>query len=96
MVSKALAAQKQYDQGATDSQIKIGKIMPYSGPASAYAVIGRTETAFFRMINDQGGINGRKISFISYDDGYSPPKTFEQARKLIEDDSVLLIFNSLG
>ena len=70
--------------------------MPYSGPASAYAVIGKTETAYFQKINDEGGINGRKIDFISYDDGYSPPKTFEQARKLVEDDNVLLIFNSLG
>src|SRR6185437_5180368 len=74
----------------------IGNIMPYSGPASAYAVIGKTETAFFRMINDEGGIGGRKIEFISYDDGYSPPKTVAQARKLVEDDNVLLIFNSLG
>ena len=78
------------------SRIKIGNIMPYSGPASAYAAIGKTETAFFQMINDGGGINGRKISFISYDDGYSPPKAFEQARKLVEDDNVLFIFNSLG
>ncbi len=96
VVARAAAAQKQYGPGATASQIKIGNIMPYSGPASAYAVIGKTETAFFRMINDEGGINGRKIDFISYDDGYSPPKTFEQARKLVEDDNVLLIFNSLG
>ena len=96
VVARAAAAQKQYGPGATDSRIKIGNIMPYSGPASAYAVIGKTETAFFRMINDEGGINGRKIDFISYDDGYSPPKTFEQARKLVEDDNVLLIFNSLG
>jgi branched-chain amino acid transport system substrate-binding protein len=96
LVRQAAAAQKQYGPGATDSQIKIGNIMPYSGPASAYAVIGKTEAAFFQMINDEGGINGRKISFISYDDGYSPPKTFEQARKLVEDDNVLLIFNSLG
>lgn len=96
VVSKAAASQKKYGPGATDSQIKIGNIMPYSGPASAYAVIGKTEAAFFQMINDEGGINGRKVSFISYDDGYSPPKTFEQARKLIEDDNVLLIFNSLG
>jgi len=70
--------------------------MPYSGPASAYAMIGKTETAFFQLINDEGGVNGRKVSFISYDDGYSPPKTFEQARKLVEDDNVLLTFNSLG
>ena len=96
IVSRAVAAEKKYGPGATDSQIKIGNIMPYSGPASAYAVIGRTEAGFFQMINDEGGINGRNISFISYDDGYSPPKTFEQARKLVEDDNVLLIFNSLG
>ena len=92
----ATTAQKKYGPGASDSQIKIGNIMPYSGPASAYAVIGETETAYFKMVNDEGGINGRKIDFISYDDGYSPPKTFEQARKLVEDDNVLLIFNSLG
>ncbi|SFO48843.1 amino acid/amide ABC transporter substrate-binding protein, HAAT family [Bradyrhizobium sp. Ghvi] len=90
------SAQKKYDTGATDTEIKIGNIMPYSGPASAYGQIGRTEAAFFKMINDQGGINGRKINFISYDDGYSPPKTVEQARKLVESDEVLLIFNSLG
>ena len=96
VVSQAASAQKKYGPGATDSQIMIGNIMPYSGPASAYAVIGKTETALFQMINDEGGINGRKVSFISYDDGYSPPKTFEQARKLVEDDNVLLIFNSLG
>jgi branched-chain amino acid transport system substrate-binding protein len=95
-VPKAAASQKKYGPGATDSLITIGNIMPYSGPASAYAMIGKTETAFFQMINDEGGINGRKVSFISYDDGYSPPKTVEQARKLVEDDNVLLIFNSLG
>jgi branched-chain amino acid transport system substrate-binding protein len=95
-VRKAVAAEKNYGLGATDSQIKIGNIMPYSGPASAYAVIGKTETAYFQKVNDEGGINGRKIDFVSYDDGYSPPKTFEQARKLVEDDDVLLIFNSLG
>ena len=89
-------AQKKYDTGATDTEIKIGNIMPYSGPASSYATIGKTEAAYFRMINDKGGINGRKINFISYDDGYSPPKTVEQARKLVESDEVLLIFNSLG
>jgi branched-chain amino acid transport system substrate-binding protein len=89
-------AQKKYDVGATDTEIKIGNIMPYSGPASAYGVIGRTEAAYFKMINDAGGINGRKINFISYDDGYSPPKTVEQARKLVESDEVLFIFNSLG
>ena len=96
VVSQATTAHKEYGPGASDSQIKIGNIMPYSGPASAYAVIGKTEAAFFQMINDEGGIGGRKIDFISYDDGYSPPKTFAQARKLVEDDNVLLIFNSLG
>ena len=89
-------AQKKYDTGATDTEIKIGNIMPYSGPASAYGVIGKTEQAYFNKINAAGGINGRKINFISYDDGYSPPKTVEQARKLVESDEVLLIFNSLG
>jgi len=89
-------AQKKYDVGATDTEIKIGNIMPYSGPASAYGVIGKTEAAFFKKINAAGGINGRKINFISYDDGYSPPKTVEQARKLVESDEVLFVFNSLG
>jgi branched-chain amino acid transport system substrate-binding protein len=90
------AAQKAYGPGVTDSEIKIGNIMPYSGPLSAYALIGRTEAAFFKKLNDEGGINGRKINFISYDDAFSPPKTVEQARKLIESDEVLLIFQSLG
>ena len=89
-------AQKKYDTGATDAEIKIGNIMPYSGPASAYGVIGKTEAAYFNKINAEGGINGRKINFISYDDGYSPPKAVEQARKLVESDEVLLIFNPLG
>jgi branched-chain amino acid transport system substrate-binding protein len=89
-------AQKKYDTGATDTEIKIGNIMPYSGPASAYGVIGKTEAAYFQKINAEGGINGRKITFISYDDGYSPPKAVEQARKLVENDEVLLIFQSLG
>src|SRR5881227_905429 len=89
-------AQKKYDTGATDTEIKIGNIMPYSGPASAYGVIGKTEAAYFKKINDAGGINGRKINFISYDDAYSPPKAVEQARKLVESDEVLFIFNSLG
>lgn len=92
----AATAQKKYDPGATDTEIKIGNIMPYSGPASAYATIGKTEAAYVKMINEKGGINGRKINFISYDDGYSPPKTVEQARKLVENDEVLLIFNPLG
>jgi ABC-type branched-subunit amino acid transport system substrate-binding protein len=90
------SAQKKYDTGATDTEIKIGNIMPYSGPASAYGIIGRTEAAYFKKINDEGGINGRKINFVSYDDAYSPPKTVEQARKLVESDEVLLVFNSLG
>ncbi|SDI29975.1 amino acid/amide ABC transporter substrate-binding protein, HAAT family [Bradyrhizobium sp. Rc2d] len=90
------SAQKKYDTGATDTEIKIGNIMPYSGPASAYGIIGRTEAAYFKKINEEGGINGRKINFVSYDDAYSPPKTVEQARKLVESDEVLFIFNSLG
>jgi branched-chain amino acid transport system substrate-binding protein len=90
------AAQKKYDVGASDTEIKIGNIMPYSGPLSAYATIGRTIAAYFNKINAEGGINGRKINFISYDDGFSPPKTVEQARKLVESDEVLLIFQSLG
>jgi branched-chain amino acid transport system substrate-binding protein len=90
------AAQKKYDTGVTDTTIKIGNIMPYSGPASAYAAIGKTEAAYFKMINDQGGINGRKIDFISYDDGFSPPKTIEQARKLVESDEVFVLFNVVG
>jgi branched-chain amino acid transport system substrate-binding protein len=94
--SSGALAQKKYDTGATDTEIKIGNIMPYSGPASAYGVIGKTEDAYFKKINAEGGINGRKINFVSYDDGYSPPKTVEQARKLVESDEVLFIFNSLG
>jgi branched-chain amino acid transport system substrate-binding protein len=89
-------AQKKYDSGASDTEIKIGNIMPYSGPASAYGVIGKTEAAYFNKINAEGGINGRKISFITYDDGYSPPKAVEQARKLVESDEVLVVFNPLG
>jgi branched-chain amino acid transport system substrate-binding protein len=95
-ISSAADAQKKYDPGATDTEIKIGNIMPYSGPASSYATIGKTEDAYFKKINAEGGINGRKIKFISYDDGYSPPKTVEQARKLVESDEVLLVFNPLG
>ena len=89
-------AQKAYDTGASDTEIRIGNTVPYSGPASAYGVIGRTEAAYFKMINQAGGIRGRKITFISYDDGYSPPKTVEQIRKLIESDEVFLVFNALG
>ncbi|MBN8896620.1 MAG: ABC transporter substrate-binding protein, partial [Rhodospirillales bacterium] len=81
-------AAKNYGPGVTDTEIKIGQTMPYSGNASAYGVAGRTQAAFFRMINDQGGINGRKINFISLDDGYSPPKTVELTRQLVERDQV--------
>src|SRR5262249_9538211 len=90
------AAQKRYDAGASDTEIKIGNFVPYSGPASAYAVNGKTVAAYFNKINAEGGINGRKITFISYDDSYSPPKAVEQARRLVESDEVLLIFYSLG
>jgi branched-chain amino acid transport system substrate-binding protein len=95
-MSGSAFAQKKYDTGATDTEIKVGNIMPYSGPASAYGVIGKTEEAYFKKINAEGGINGRKINFITYDDGYSPPKAVEQARKLVESDEVLLVFQPLG
>jgi branched-chain amino acid transport system substrate-binding protein len=90
------SAQKTYDPGASDSEIKIGQTMPFSGPASAYAAFGNVEAAYFQMINDQGGINGRKINLIAYDDGYSAAKTVEQTRKLVEGDRVLLMFGSVG
>ena len=89
-------AQKKYDTGATDTEIKIGQTLAFSGPASAYATIGKTQAAYIKMINDQGGINGRKINLIQYDDAYSPPKAVEQVRKLVEDDEVLLTFQILG
>src|SRR5215475_10170471 len=89
-------AQKKYDTGASDTEIKIGQSIAFSGPASSYSVIGKTQAAYFKMINDQGGINGRKINFIQYDDGYSPPKAVEQVRKLVESDEVLLTFQVLG
>ena len=89
-------AQKKYDPGASDTEIRIGNTNPYSGPASAYGAIGKSIAAYFRMVNEQGGINGRKVNFISYDDGYSPPKTVEMVRKLVEQDQVLLIFQTLG
>jgi len=92
----AASAQKKYDPGASDTEIKVGQTMPFSGPASAYSSIGKTQAAYFKMINDQGGINGRKINFIQYDDGYSPPKAVEQVRKLVESDEVLLTFQVLG
>ena len=96
LTTQGALAQKKYDTGASDSEIKIGNVEAYSGPASAYGIIGKTEDAYFKMINDAGGINGRKIDFVSYDDGYSPPKTVEQIRKLIESDEVFLVFNALG
>src|SRR6202161_2857812 len=89
-------AQKKYDPGATDTEIKIGQTLPFSGPASAYATIGKTQAAYFNMINEQGGVNGRKINLIQYDDSYSPPKAVEQVRKLVESDEVLLTFQILG
>jgi branched-chain amino acid transport system substrate-binding protein len=95
-VAVPAVAQKKYDPGASDTEIKIGNTNPYSGPASAYGMIGKTIAAYFNKVNAEGGINGRKITFISYDDGYSPPKTVEQARRLVESDEVLLIFQSLG
>ncbi len=87
---------QQYSPGVTDHEITIGQTMPYSGPASSYGTIGKAETAYFKMVNDQGGVNGRKIKLISLDDGYSPPKTVEQTRRLVEEDHVLLLFNGLG
>src|SRR6202008_4449329 len=96
LTSGGALAQKKYDTGATDTEIKIGNIMHYSGPASAYGVIGKTEEAYFKKINAEGGINGRKINFVTYDDAYSPPKAVEQVRKLVESDEVLLVFNPLG
>jgi branched-chain amino acid transport system substrate-binding protein len=89
-------AQKKYDTGASDTEIKIGQTVPFSGPASAYASIGKTQAAYFNMINEQGGVNGRKITLIQYDDAYSPPKAVEQVRKLVESDEVLLTFQIIG
>ncbi len=95
-VAGPAVAQKKYGPGASDTEIKVGNIMPYSGPASAYGLIGKTIDAYFKKVNAEGGINGRKVTFITYDDGYSPPKTVEQARKLVESDEALLIFQPLG
>ena len=95
-VAFPVAAQKKYDPGASDREIKIGNTNPYSGPASAYGQIGKAIAAYWKMVNDQGGINGRNIEFVSYDDGYSPPKTVEMARKLVEQDQVLFLFQTLG
>lgn len=91
-----LAADKRYGPGVNDTEIKIGNTSPYSGPASAFSTVAKTEAAYFRKINEEGGINGRKITFLSYDDGYSPPKTVEQTRRLVESDEVLLVFNAMG
>src|SRR5215207_6290972 len=95
-VASPALAQKKYDPGASDTEIKIGNTNPYSGPASAYGLIGKTIDAYFKKVNAEGGINGRKVNFISYDDGYSPPKAVEQVRKLVESDEVLLVFQPLG
>ncbi|MGA9090954.1 MAG: ABC transporter substrate-binding protein, partial [Bradyrhizobium sp.] len=94
--ASSASAQKKYDTGATDTEIKIGQTVPFSGPASAYASIGKAQAAYFKMINEQGGVNGRKINLIQYDDGYSPPKAVEQVRKLVESDEVLLTFQIIG
>lgn len=94
--AKESVAQKKYDLGASDTEIKVGNIMPYSGPSSSYALIGQTQAAYFKKINDEGGINGRKIVFVSYDDAYSPPKAVEQVRRLVESDEVLFVFSPLG
>jgi branched-chain amino acid transport system substrate-binding protein len=94
--SGSALAQKKYDTGASDTEIKIGSTMPYSGPTSAFGVIGRTAEAYFKKINAEGGINGRKINFVTYDDGYSPPKSVEQVRKLVESDEVLAVFSPVG
>ncbi len=96
LATGAAWAQKKYDPGANDTTIKIGQTMPYSGPASAYGAIGKAQAAYFRMINEQGGVNGRKIEFVSVDDGYSPPKAVEMARRLVEQDQVLFLFGPLG
>jgi branched-chain amino acid transport system substrate-binding protein len=92
----SFAQEKKYDVGASDTEIKVGQTIPLSGPASAYGGIGRVQAAYIRMINEQGGINGRKINLIQYDDGYSPPKTVENVRKLVEDDEVLTTFQIIG
>jgi ABC-type branched-subunit amino acid transport system substrate-binding protein len=91
-----VSAEKQYGPGVSDTEIKIGNTGPYSGPASSYGTIPKSTAAYYRMVNEKGGVNGRKINFISYDDAYSPPKTVEQARKLVEQDNVLLIASPLG
>lgn len=89
-------AEKKYGPGVTDTEIKIGQTMPYSGPVSAFGTLGRAEAAYFEMVNAAGGVNGRRIRLLSLDDGYSPPRTIEQTRKLVESDQVLLLFSSFG
>ena len=96
LAATPLVAQTRYDPGVSDAEIKIGNIMPYTGPTAAYGLIGRTIAAYFKKINAEGGINRRKINFISYDNSYNPTKAMEAARKLVEDDRVLLVFQSLG
>ena len=96
LAASASSARADNAPGVTDTEIKIGQTMPYSGPASAYGVIGKASTAYFKMINEMGGVNGRKINLISLDDGYSPPKTVEQVRRLVEDEKVAFLFNTLG
>jgi branched-chain amino acid transport system substrate-binding protein len=96
LTANPASAQKKYDEGASDTEIRIGNTNPYSGPASAYGQIGKTIEAFFKKVNDEGGVNGRKVTFITYDDGYAPPKTIEMVRKLVEEDKVLLVFQTLG
>src|ERR1700752_2192735 len=96
LATQSALAQKKYDTGATDTEIKIGNVEAYSGPASAYGVIGKLEEAYFKSVNEKGGVNGRKINFISYDDGYVPSKTVELVRQLVEQDKVLCTFNTLG
>ncbi len=96
VLTGAAAAQKKYDPGASDTEIKVGNFVPYSGPASAYGIVGKVEEAYLKVVNDRGGVNGRKITWISYDDAYSPPKAVEQTRKLVENDEVLFLYQTLG
>src|SRR5882757_3277323 len=96
LASPAQAAETKYGTGASDTEIKLGQTSPFSGAASAYSVIAKAQAAYFKMINDQGGVNGRKINLITLDDGYSPPKTVEQTRKLVEQEEVAAILNPLG
>src|SRR5262245_54961254 len=96
VVSTASAAEKKYGPGASDTEIKLGQTVPYSGPVSAYGTIGKSAAAYFEMLNQQGGVNGRKIRLISLDDAYSPPKTVEQTRRLVEEENVLAIFSPVG